>query len=53
MPGEVTADAESIVLTIPAERYDPALRRAGVDRDPGWVPWLERRVRLDFGGEEY
>jgi hypothetical protein len=30
------------------ERIDLALRRSGLDRDPGWVPWLQRVVRIEF-----
>ncbi len=31
---------------------DLAVRRAGLDRDPGWVPWLEKRVRFAFGEDD-
>jgi hypothetical protein len=36
------------------ESIDLAVRKAGLDRDPGWVPWMERNVRVEFeepGGE--
>lgn len=39
-------DAE---LTWPLAAIDLALRRAGWDQDPGWLPWLGRTVRLRFG----
>ncbi|MCK6395799.1 hypothetical protein [Zoogloea sp.] len=39
-------DAE---LSWPLASIDLALRRAGWDQDPGWLPWLGRSVRLRFG----
>jgi hypothetical protein len=35
-------------VRLPMERIDIAVRRAGLDRDPGWVPWLARTVRFEF-----
>lgn len=43
---EMTRDEMRVVL--PMERVDLDLRRAGLDRDPGWVPWLRRHVRIEF-----
>jgi hypothetical protein len=31
---------------------DLALRRAGLDFDPGWVPWLGRTIRYHFNRED-
>lgn len=31
---------------------DPLLRRCGLDRDPGHLPWLGLSVRLQYGGDE-
>jgi len=31
---------------------DLALRKSGLDRDPGWLTWLERTARFEFSGEE-
>lgn len=33
----------------PLAAVDLALRRAGWDQDPGWVPWIGRAVRLRYG----
>ena len=37
------------VLAWPLDSIDLALRRAGWDQDPGWLPWLGRRLRWRFG----
>lgn len=39
-------DAE---LSWPLATIDLALRRAGWDQDPGWLPWLGRTLRFRFG----
>jgi hypothetical protein len=36
------------IFTMPMDSISLAVRRAGLDRDPGWVPWLERYVRIVF-----
>jgi hypothetical protein len=32
------------------QQGDTRLRRAGLDIDPGWVPWFGRVVRFHYGG---
>jgi hypothetical protein len=39
---------ESMRVVLRAEDADTDVRRAGLDRDPGWVPWLSRSVRFHF-----
>ena len=34
--------------SIPIESIDIDLRRAGLDFDPGYLPWLRRDVKLVF-----
>jgi hypothetical protein len=34
------------------DEADPLLRRCGLDRDPGPLPWLGFSVRLQYGGDE-
>jgi hypothetical protein len=52
--GSLHDDGETIRITMPASAIDVRLRRAGLDADPGHVPWLRRQVRLVFaGGEEF
>lgn len=48
IPAMVRATSEHLTVAIPAEKVDIQLRRAGLDRDPGWVPWLQKRVRFAF-----
>ncbi|MDF2235413.1 hypothetical protein P2H44_22895 [Albimonas sp. CAU 1670] len=40
-----------IEARFPAAAADLALRRRGLDADPGWVPWLGRSVRYHFRDE--
>jgi hypothetical protein len=41
--------AEAVLkVVLPMEAIDLDLRRAGLDFNPGWVPWLERRVEICF-----
>jgi len=35
-------------LHLPADAIDIAVRRAGLDIDPGWVPWLGRVIRFHY-----
>lgn len=48
-PGRLRLDAEEALLSWPLDHADAALRRAGWDLDPGWVPWLGRRIRFRYG----
>jgi hypothetical protein len=50
--GSITITAEEIVATLPMSAVDVDLRRAGLDQDPGWVPWLERKVWIEFAALE-
>jgi hypothetical protein len=48
VPARVVLAPEAMTILLPMDRIDLALRRAGLDRDPGWVPWLRRTVRFEF-----
>ena len=48
-PGQLTVTAWDAELAWPLDSIDLALRRAGWDQDPGWLPWLGRRLRWRFG----
>lgn len=48
-PGQLGVTPWDAELTWPLAAIDLALRRAGWDQDPGWLPWLGRTVRLRFG----
>lgn len=39
---------ERLDIVLTAERHDLDLRRAGLDQDPGWMPWLGRHLRFVF-----
>jgi hypothetical protein len=43
---ELTHEAMTVVL--PMDSIDLAVRRAALDRNPGWTPWLKRTVRIEF-----
>jgi len=47
-PARIHIDDEHIDLILPANALDFDARRAGLDRDPGWLPWLKRKVRFLF-----
>jgi hypothetical protein len=48
-PGEVVAEPGWIELRLPLDSVDTELRRAGLDLDPGWVPWLGVVLRFVYG----
>ena len=52
LPARVACAPETMTVTLPMKCIDLAVRRAGLDRDPGWVAWLGRFVRLVFAGTE-
>lgn len=45
-PAEVVAEPGLLEIRLPLGSVDPAVRRAGLDLDPGWVPWLGVWVRF-------
>jgi hypothetical protein len=49
VPGRMELD-DPLRVVMPMERIDIDLRRAGLDLDPGYLPWLERKVVLQFEG---
>jgi hypothetical protein len=48
VPAHVTLEDGAMDVRLPMDRIDLRVRRAGLDADPGWIPWLERRVTLTF-----
>jgi hypothetical protein len=48
VPSLIVDGAEAIDVRMPMESIEVAVRRAGLDRDPGWVPWLARTVIITF-----
>ncbi|HET6518205.1 MAG TPA: hypothetical protein VFG47_00075, partial [Geminicoccaceae bacterium] len=50
-PGRVLATATHLDVLFDARLIELRLRRAGLDLDPGWVPWLGRVVRYHYDEE--
>lgn len=48
-PGHLHVTPWDAELAWPLAGIDLALRRAGWDQDPGWLPWLGRAIRFRFG----
>jgi hypothetical protein len=50
-PGWVSWSQTHVEVRMPLSTVDLRIRRAGLDLDPGWVPWLGRVVRFYFDAE--
>ncbi|MCW5801165.1 MAG: hypothetical protein KIT31_02035 [Deltaproteobacteria bacterium] len=48
IPGRLTRTASDLCVEMPMDAIDIDVRRAGLDFDPGYLPWLERNVRIVF-----
>jgi hypothetical protein len=48
VPALLQSEPDTLTVVLPMERIDLELRRAALDRDPGWIPWLKRTVRFEF-----
>jgi hypothetical protein len=48
LPARIVLAPEAMTIVMPMDRINMALRRAALDRDPGWTPWLQRTVRIEF-----
>ncbi|KYG01714.1 hypothetical protein BE20_52425 [Sorangium cellulosum] len=46
--GAIVITDDEIRVELSARAIDVDVRRAGLDFDPGWVPWLRRRVRIAY-----
>ena len=51
-PGRLVLTRWSADLTWPPATADTALRRAGWDIDPGWLPWIGRVVQFRYDGTD-
>jgi hypothetical protein len=47
-PADIVAEPGWIEVRFPLDQVSIDLRRAGLDRDPGWVPWLGVVVRFVY-----
>jgi hypothetical protein len=51
--GQIVLTEQTVTVIQPVEAIDIDLRRAGLDADPGWLPWLGKTLSFRFvGGEE-
>jgi hypothetical protein len=48
--GRIAATRTHVDVVFTLAQVDLAVRRAGIDIDPGWVPWLGRVVRFHYLG---
>ncbi len=46
-------DGDDIVIELAAAHAEVELRVAGLDFNPGWIPWLSRRVRVTYAVESW
>jgi len=46
--GRIEDSADRRIVTMPMDAIRLSIRRAGLDSDPGWVPWLSRSIRIVF-----
>ena len=44
----VSVTPTHVDIVLPLADADTALRRTGLDRDPGWVPWLGRVILFHY-----
>jgi hypothetical protein len=49
LPGRIELNAERLAVYFPLEQLPVAVRMAGLDRDPGWIPAAGRDLRFYFG----
>jgi hypothetical protein len=50
-PGWVSWSKTHVEVRMPLNGVDLRIRRAGLDLDPGWVPWLGRVIRFYYEAE--
>jgi hypothetical protein len=51
-PGRVSWSRTHIDVHLPLACADVRVRKAGLDIDPGWVPWLGRVVRFHYDDDD-
>ncbi len=48
VPGRARSDADALHVALPMRAIDLKLRLAGLDFDPGFLPWLDKKLLLEF-----
>jgi hypothetical protein len=51
-PGQIVLTDEAVTVIQPVDAIDIDLRRAGLDADPGWLPWLGKTLGFQFVSRE-
>jgi hypothetical protein len=51
-PARIAVSATHVDVFFRLEDAEPRIRRAGLDLDPGWVPWLGRVVSFHYVAED-
>ena len=51
-PGSIEIADDLIQIVQPLEAIDIDIRRAGLDGDPGWLPWIEKHMAFVFESDE-
>lgn len=51
-PGYVAATPTHLDITFDQNQLDIGIRKAGLDIDPGWVPWLGRVIYFHYKGHK-
>ena len=52
IPAQIELSQDLVDAALPMESVKLELRRAGLDRDPGRVPWLRKKVCFRFEGDD-
>jgi hypothetical protein len=52
MPCRIVVADQVVEVNIPMHYVDIAVRRAALDRNPGWIPWLQKRVDIVYPEDE-
>jgi hypothetical protein len=47
-PGRVAVTRTHVDVLFGHQQADPRVRRAGLDLDPGWLPWFGRVVQFHY-----
>lgn len=50
--GEIEIGPRLILVRLPSDAVDFDIRRAGLDVNPGLLPWLDKRLEIEFGAAE-
>ena len=51
-PARIASTATHIDVRFPLAGADVRVRRAGLDLDPGWLPWFGRVIAFQFSGRQ-